>query len=39
LRIIFLPNILNMLFSVTVKVHASAPYVTTGLINVYTLVV
>jgi hypothetical protein len=35
LRIIFLPNILNMFSSVTVKIHVSAPYVTTCLINVF----
>jgi hypothetical protein len=34
LRIIFLSTILNMFSSVTVKVHVSAPYVTTCLINV-----
>jgi hypothetical protein len=39
LRIIFLSNILYMFSSVAVEVHVSAPYVTTGLINVYILVV
>jgi hypothetical protein len=34
MRIILLSNILNMFSSVTVKVNVSAPYVTTGPINV-----